>query len=69
MTSKYIKPRSLTWWASVSPLLAGCIVALGASLPWLAPVVAVIDAASGGLPAPVLINMGAIGIGLRGAME
>lgn len=66
--NKYFKPGSLTWWASVTPLLAGIVLALSAAIPALAPVVAVINAASGGLPAPVLINMGLIGIGLRGAV-
>ena len=65
---KYVKPKSLSWWASVAPLVAGLIVALSAALPSLAPVVSVIDAASGGMTAPVLINLGLAGIGLRGAM-
>lgn len=69
MRSKYFKPRSLTWWASVAPLLAGVVLALSAAFPSLASVSAVINAASGDLPAPVLINMGLIGIGLRGAVE
>lgn len=69
MRSKYIKPRSLTWWASVTPLLAGVTLALAEALPSLAGIATVINAASGDLPAPVLINMGLIGIGLRGAVE
>lgn len=66
---RYIKPKSLSWWASVSPLLAGLIVAVSEAFPTLAPVVAVINAASGGMTAPVLINLGLAGIGLRGAMK
>lgn len=66
---KYFKPNSLTWWASAAPLFAGMVVAASAALSFLAPFAAVIDAASGGLPAPVLINMGLVGIGLRGAMD
>jgi hypothetical protein len=66
--NKYFKPASLTWWASVVPLLAGIVLALSAAVPALVPVVSVIDAATGKLPAPVLINMGLIGIGLRGAV-
>jgi hypothetical protein len=66
---KYIKPKSLSWWASVSPLLAGLIVAVSEAFPALAPAVAVINAASGGMTAPVLINLGLAGIGLRGAMK
>ena len=69
MRSKYIKPRSLTWWASVAPFLAGVALALSEALPSLASLATVINAASGDLPAPVLINMGLIGIGLRGAVE
>lgn len=69
MRSKYIKPKSLTWWASVAPLFGGITLALSEAFPVLASVAAVINAASGDLPAPVLINMGLIGIGLRGAVE
>ena len=69
MESKYLKPASLTWWASVAPLLAGIVLALSAAIPALGGVAAVINAASGDLPAPVLINMGLIGIGLRGAVK
>jgi hypothetical protein len=66
---RYFKPRSLTWWASATPLFGGIILALSAAIPAMAPVALVINAASGDLPAPVLINMGLIGIGLRGAVE
>jgi hypothetical protein len=69
MKSKYVKPASLTWWASVAPLIAGAVLAVSAAIPSLAPVAAIINAASGDLPAPVLINMGLIGIGLRGAVQ
>ncbi len=67
--TRYFKPRSLTWWASATPLFAGITLALSAAMPTLAPVAAIINAASGDLPAPVLINMGLIGIGLRGAVQ
>lgn len=66
---RYVKPNSLSWWASATPLFAGLILALSAAVPALAPVAAVIDAASGGLPSPVLINLGLVGIGLRGAIK
>lgn len=68
MASKYFKPASLTWWTSVAPLLAGTVLALSDALPSLAGLATIINAASGDLPAPVLINMGLIGIGLRGAI-
>ena len=69
MFEKYVRPDSLTWWASLTPLVAGVILALSAALPTLLPVASIINAASGGLPASVLINTGLIGIGLRGAMK
>lgn len=65
---RYFKPASLTWWASATPIFGGILKALGAAFPGLQPLVAVIDEMSGGMPAPVLINMGLVGIGLRGAM-
>lgn len=65
---RYFKPYSLTWWASATPLFGGVILALAAAFPALQPVALVINEASGGMPAPVLINMGLVGIGLRGAM-
>ena len=65
---KYIRPDSLTWWASITPFMAGIILAGSAAFPALNPVAVVINAASGGLPASVLINAGLVGIGLRGAM-
>ena len=66
---KYFKPRSVAWWSSVAPLVAGIILALSSVVGWLTPVATVIDAATGGLPAPVLINMGLVCIGLRGAIK
>lgn len=66
MTRKYFKPRSLTWWASVSPLIAGLFMA---TEPMHGMTEAVMSLRNGtGLTAPVLINMGLAGIGLRGAM-
>lgn len=65
---KYFKPASLTWWASASPLFLGLFKAASVAVPELQPFTAVIDEATGGTPSPVLINMGLIGIGLRGAI-
>jgi hypothetical protein len=65
---KYFKPKSLTWWGSVIPLIAGVISAASAAVPALAPAKVIIDAASGGLPTAVLINTGLVGIGIRAAM-
>lgn len=66
---KYFKPKSLTWWGSVVPLLAGLISAASASVPALEPAKVVIDAASGGLTPAVLINAGLVGIGVRASIK
>ena len=64
--NKYFKPRSLTWWASVVPLLCGAFMA---TEPLHGQSLAVQSISNGtGLTAPVLINMGLAGIGLRGAI-
>lgn len=65
---KYLKPKSLTWWAGFVPLLAGLVVALSDVLPVLAPVRAVIDAMTGNAEPAVLVNAGLVAIGLRGAV-
>jgi hypothetical protein len=64
--NKYIKPNSLTWWASVSPLICGVFMA---SEP-LHGMTGVVDSLSNatGSTAPFLINAGLAGIGIRGAM-
>lgn len=64
--NKYFKPRSLTWWASVTPLLCGLVVA-SEPIHGAAAFAASITAATG-LEAPALINLGLAGIGLRGAI-
>ena len=64
--NKYFKPKSLTWWASVTPLVCGVFMATE-PLHGLTEVVASLKSATG-LTAPVLINMGLAGIGLRGAV-
>ena len=67
MTTKYFKPKSLTWLASVVPLLAGVFIALEPVHGLAAWVEAVRNAT--GLTAPALINLGLAGIGLRGAIR
>lgn len=67
MNSKYFKPGSLTFWASVTPLLCGLFIAF-TPVHGLADVTDSLRAATG-LSAPVLINMGLAGIGLRGAIK
>ena len=65
---KYLKPKSLTWWAGFVPLAAGVIAALSDVLPALAPARAVIDAMTGHAEPAVLVNAGLVAIGLRGAV-
>lgn len=64
--NKYIKPKSLTWWASVAPLVAGLFMAFE-PVHGMSDLVQSIRNATG-LTTPVLINMGIAGIGLRGAI-
>jgi len=65
--NKYFKPGSLTWWASVSPLLMGLFMA-SEPLHGMAAAVLSIQNATG-MSAPVLINAGLMGIGIRGAIK
>lgn len=66
---KYFKPKSITWWGSVIPLVAGVISAVSVSVPALAPAKVIIDVASGGLTPAVLINAGLVGIGVRASIS
>lgn len=65
---KYIKPQSVTWWASVLPLVAGLVVATE-PLHSLSAIVSSINHITGGVAPAVLINGGLAGIGLRGALK
>jgi hypothetical protein len=67
MLNKYFKPKSLTWLASVAPLVLGLFMA---SVPvhGLFEWVEFAQNATG-MKAPVLINAGIAGIGLRGAIN
>lgn len=67
--NKYIKPKSLTFWAGATPLVAGVVVALSSVFPALEPAKTVIDAVSGGQTSGVLINAGLVAIGLRAAVK
>ena len=64
---KYWKPRSVTWWAGLVPLVAGLIIATEPLHGWL-DLVATINNMTGRVPAAVLINAGAVAIGMRGAV-
>lgn len=66
--TKYFQPRSLTWWGGLVPLVAGLILAAADAIPALHGLALFINAASGNMPAPVLINAGLVAIGLRGAI-
>jgi hypothetical protein len=65
---KYIKPKSLTWWASIAPILAGAVVATE-PLHGLASIVTTINNFTGNMSAAVMVNAGLIGIGVRGAIK
>jgi len=64
---KYFKPASLTWWSSVVPILCGAFIA-SEPVHGMTGIADSIRNATG-LTAPVLINMGLAGIGLRGAVS
>ncbi len=68
MRARYIKPRSLAWWASVAPLICGLILA-SEPLHRLSLLVEIVRNMTGDMPASALIDMGLIGIGLRGAIR
>lgn len=68
MNSKYIRPRSLTWWASIAPLSAGVFKASAPAHGMDMPV-EVIDQMTGNMTPAMLINLGLAGIGLRGALK
>lgn len=65
--TKYFKPKSLTWWSSVSPLLIGLIMATE-PLHGQTQLVEALRNLTGGASATVLVNAGLAGIGLRGAL-
>tara|TARA_R110000764_G_C11029370_1_gene385335 strand:- start:38224 stop:38424 length:201 start_codon:yes stop_codon:yes gene_type:complete len=64
---KYWKPKSITWWGGVVPLVAGLILATEPLHGWL-DLVSTINNMTGFIPAAILINSGAVAIGLRGAV-
>lgn len=64
---KYFKPKSLTWWASVVPLVIGLFMAFE-PVHGLTDLVQAARNATG-MTAPTLINIGLAGIGLRGAIK
>ena len=65
---KYIKPRSVTWWASVIPLVLG-LASATAPLHGMVGLEQTVTNLTGGMSSYTLINAGLIGIGLRGAIK
>ncbi len=65
---KYVKLRSLTWWASMAPLVAGIVLATEPLHGWFA-VDQTLRNLTGEAPPMMLINAGLAGIGLRGALQ
>lgn len=65
---KYWKPASLTWLASMTPVLAGLFIAFE-PVHHLTDWVAAVSATFGDASPYLLINAGLVGIGLRGAAE
>jgi hypothetical protein len=64
---KYFKPNSLTWWASMVPLLLG-VLAAAEPLHGMSGLGDTISNMTGGASPYVLINAGLIGIGVRAAL-
>lgn len=69
LKSKYFKPKSVTWWASVAPIVAGIVLIIGPDVPPLMPVAELIQRAYPGVTPITLINIGLAGVGVRGAMQ
>lgn len=65
---KYVKPTSLTWLASVLPILAGLFIAFE-PVHHLSDWVNAVSRTFGDASPYVLINAGLVGIGLRGAVK
>ena len=68
MDLKYVKTKSLAWWASFAPLLGGVILAMADVIPQLATAAQVVRALAGDMTAAQLVQLGLLGIGLRGAL-
>ena len=66
--NRYVKPLSLTWWSSVTPLVLGIVIATE-PLHGLSGLATAARNITGGVSPAMLINAGLAGIGLRGALE
>ncbi len=67
MIVRYFKPKSLTWWASCAPLVAGVILATEPLHGWF-EMAQTMRNMTGDVPSAMLINAGLAGIGIRGAL-
>lgn len=68
MLNKYIKPKSITWWAGIITLASGLIMALAAGFPAFEPLAKALRAAWG-IDAPALLFTLGLGlVGVRGAI-
>lgn len=65
--SKYIRLKSLTFWAAMVPLIEGLIL-VTLPLHGNQPLADVVNLLTGGTPPSILINAGLAGIGIRGAL-
>jgi hypothetical protein len=65
---KYFKPKSLTWWGAMVPLVSGLVVA-SEPLHGLSAVVQTIDGVTGHVAPALLINAGLVAIGARAAIK
>tara|TARA_R110000796_G_scaffold54705_2_gene127805 strand:- start:1181 stop:1381 length:201 start_codon:yes stop_codon:yes gene_type:complete len=65
---KYFKPKSLTWWSSCAPLIAGVLVAFEPLHGWT-DVTATINSVTGFVSPSIMINAGLLGIGFRAAIK
>ena len=68
MQSRHVKPTSLTWWASVAPLVAGLVLATEPLHEWAALADTTRNLV-GDVSPSLLINAGLAGIGIRGALR
>lgn len=69
MIEKYFKPRSLTWWAAVIPLLVGMLQIAVPDYQPVTPIMDLVKAFYNDANPTTLINIGLAGIGLRGALR
>lgn len=65
--NKYIKPQSMTWWVSFLPLSGGVFLATD-QFHGMTSLVSVIDELRGDMSAAQMIQLGLLGIGIRGAI-